>query len=489
MASMARTFRELKRRLSNDDTPELFLLPADVQRACRRAGYACRQCFWMPAVTILTFLRQIMHANCSCRAAVQMTLAASAARQLGLGGNEASAACGDPRVGPDGRRCISNEPGAYSQARQHLPEAVYHEVSNHVRDPLVAQAAEQRWCGREVTIVDGSSISMPDTPELQAAFPQPIGQKLGCGFPVARLLALFSWASGALLEFAIDSLNVGELTLYRRIYDRLPAGAVVLGDRHFGSYYDLTQLRARHLDGVFRLHQRRPHDLRSGARLGPRDHQITWTKPKIPSRGVTAEEWAAIPQSLILRHVRGSVGVAGFRSRTIDLVTTLLDPVAYPAEELIRLYRDRWMSELNFRSMKTTLKMEALKCKSVAMVRKELLMYQITYNLIRTLMWQAAVQHDGDVRRLSFAGTQQRIASMLPYLPLCRTPAQRRELTDRTLELIAADVLPDHTDGLEPRCVKRRPKNYQRLMMPRSEARKQCIKNPQVFSRRVPTKA
>ena len=471
MASMAHTLRELKRRFTNDAAHQPFLAPADVQRACRRAGHAYRDCFWVPAVTILTFLRQIVHGNCSCRSAVQMTLAASAA--------------GDAGLGPEGHGKVSGEPGAYSQARHQLPETVYQEISSSIRDRLGVQAADGRWCNREVCIVDGSSVSMPDEPELQAAFPQPVGQKYGCGFPVARLLAQFSWASGALMEVVIDSLKVGELTMYRRIFDRVPSAAVVLGDRHFGSYYDLAQLRARGLDGVFRLHQRRPRGFRSGTRLGPDDHLITWTKPKVLPRGIDAQEWSRIPATLTVRHVRRSVGAPGFRSRCVNVVTTLLDPQTYPAEKLVALYGDRWMVELNLRSMKTTLRMDVLKCKSVAMIRKELLMYQIAYNLVRTLMWQAAVRHEGDVRRLSFAGTQQRIAAMLPYLSLCGTAAQRQHLADRVLELIAEDILPDHSDGVEPRCVKRRPKNYQRLTMPRGEARKRCRRNPQAFSRRA----
>jgi len=245
-----------------------------------------------------------------------------------------------------------------------------------------------------------------------------------------------------------------------------------LGDTYFGSYYDLVLLHRFGLDGVYRLHQRRPSDLRRGQHLGPADHLITWAKPKIRPRGLSGEDWSGVPETLTVRHVQAEIDIPGFRSRRLDVVTTLLDPIAFPAAELARLYRDRWMVELNLRSLKTTLKMEALKGQSVGMVRKELLAYQLAYNLIRLLMWRAAQHHGMDVRRLSFAGTQQRVMAVLPYLGQYRTPDDPHAWTPYLLAQIARDSLPHRPDRIEPRAVKRRPKNYRRLTRPRHEAKK-----------------
>jgi hypothetical protein len=475
MTSITPFSRQLKSELLSSAAAAALLREEDVAAACRAGHHRGRSCFWRPAVTILTFLRQVLNGNCSCRQAVQLTIAASAAGDVGVGpeSDVGVGPVGDAGVGPEGDGRVSGDPSAYGQSRQTLPRATYDDLARRTSESVKRAVGHTRlWCGRLVRLVDGSSVSMPDTGELQHAFPQPSGQKRGCGFPVARLVGLFCWSSGALLELVEASLRVGELTLFRRLMDRIESGAVVVGDRLFGSYYDLHLLMKRGLDGVFRLHQRRSADLRRGTHLGPCDHLITWTKSKKPPLGVSAATWADVPETLTVRHVRVIVETPGFRSRRIELITTLLDPEPYPAEELARLYRDRWAVELNLRHMKTTLKMEVLKCQSVEMVRKELRMYQIAYNLIRLLMWQAAEKHGRDPHRLSFAGTQQRINAMLPFRDLCRTAAQRAAWAEQLLEWIAADVLPDRPNRVEPRCVKRRPKNYRRLTRPRHEARR-----------------
>jgi len=452
MTSITPFARQLKNQL-HSSTPSVELVTAEaVEAACAVAGHRCRSCFWTPTVTILTFLRQIIHANCSCRQAVAMTLAPT--------GPTASS------------REVSGDPSAYSQARQKLPRSVLEALNRRVADQVKTSAGTGRqWCGRSVMIVDGSSTTAPDMPDLQKAFPQPSAQKPGCGFPVIRLLAIFCWASGGLLEWAAASLHVGELALFRTLLDRLASGTIVLGDTYYSSYYDLVLLRQRGLDGVFRMHQRRPTDLRFGTRLGTGDHLLTWTQPKIVPRGVSKPEWEKVPDVLTVRHVQCRIDIPGFRSRELNVVTTLLDPEAYPTSELAQLYRDRWLAELNLRSLKTTLRMEALKGHSLDMVYKELMVYQMAYNLIRLLMWQAARAQGTDPRRLSFAGAQQRLAAALPYLLQCRTARQGRRILLWLLAQIASHPLPDRPNRIEPRAVKRRPKNYRRLTRPRHEAR------------------
>jgi len=453
MTSILPYARQLKSQLQSSFAAVEFLSADRVEDVCRSVGHYFRHCFWTPNITILTFLRQVFDGNSSCRKAVAMTLAPAA-------------------VCDDGYEAMSGDPSAYSQARQRLPRAVLEMLNRKTVDEVQMKASASRlWCGRRVVIVDGSSASMPDAKELQKAYPQPVGQKPGCGFPVMRILAIFCWASGCLLEWAADSFAVSELALLRKLLDRLRAGTVVLADTFYSSYYDLALLRQRGLEGVFRLHQRRPIDFRSGQRLGENDQRVTWTKPRIMPRNISAQDWAHIPETLTVRHVRAHVDIPGFRSRKLELVTTLLDPVAYPAEKLAELYRDRWLAELNLRSLKTTLHMEVLKGQSKEMVLKELCVYQLAYNLIRLLMWRAAQSCGMDARRLSFAGTQQRILAFLPYLAASRTVAEYQRLAVRLLEHIVGDELPDRPNRIEPRAVKRRPKNHRRLTVPRHVAK------------------
>lgn len=460
MTSIALLARRLKSDFRCDQTAVELVRPEDVAAACRKAGHRWRTCFWSPCVIVMTFMRQVLHGNCSCREAVELTLTA----MPGLTGL-------DSENSPV--ESISGDPSAYSQARQKLPAAVLENL-NHlfVKHARHSSGHAGRWCKRNVVIVDGSSAGAPDTPELQRSYPQPSGQKPGCGFPVLRLVTIFCWATGCLLDWAADSLHVGELTLFRRLMKSLPAGTVVLGDTYYSSYFDLVLLKQHGMDGVFRLHQRRSTDLRFGTRLGDGDRLITWTKPRMPPRGISERDWSEVPDTLTVRHVQSRLDTPGFRSRELNVVTTLLDPEAFTRQSLTQLYRDRWLVELNLRSLKSTLEMESLKCQSPGMVRKELLAYQLVYNLIRLIMWRAAEVHHVDPRWLSFAGTQQRLKAALPFLSACRTAAERRSIVTRLLARIARDILPDRPNRIEPRAVKRRPKNYRRLTKPRHEARK-----------------
>lgn len=451
MTSIAPFARRLKRQLAVSFSAIELLDAGLVEDICRSVGHRWRERFWTPTVTILTFLRQVLHSNCSCREAVAYTLALSSAECCGIAG----------------------DPSAYSQARQKLPRSALVMLNRRMVAAVRREAAGSRpWCGRDVAIVDGTSASMPDTPQSQKAWPQPCGQKPGCGFPVLRMAAVFCYASGCLLEWAADSLHVSELTLIRRLYHTLKAGTVVLGDTFFGSYYDLALLGHQGLDGVFRLHQRRPTHPRGGTLLGDRDQRVIWTKPVRKPRNVPDKAWSKVPETLNVRQIRVDIDIAGFRTRRLHLVTTLMDPVAYPVEKLAELYRDRWMVELNIRSLKTTLKMEILKGQSIDMVLKELQIYQLAYNLIRMLMWRSARTCGIDPRRLSFAGTQQRINAFFPRLAACESAAEYQRVVIMLIEQIADDILPDRPNRIDPRAVKRRPKNYRRLTKPRAEARR-----------------
>jgi hypothetical protein len=368
-----------------------------------------------------------------------------------------------------GQRRPCSDPSAYSQARQRLPLSLL----ERIRDALIAKLDPQcRWRGHRVRVVDGSGVSAPDTPALQKAYPQSPSQKPGCGFPLIQMVGLFCWASGACLKLVYDARTVGELQLFRRLLEHVEPGDLTLADRLYGTYCEIALLQQRSAEAVFRLHSARRADFRQGRKLGTDDRLMVWTRPKKPPIGLPADRWATIPETLTVRIVRRrTLDRHGFRRRRLDLVTTLLDPDAYPADELAELYRDRWRVELSLRSLKITQGMDVLRCQSPAMVQKELILHQIAYNLVRLLMRDAAAAHAVDLQRLSFAGANQRIGALLPYLPAAAQPAALRRSVETLLHDIANDRLPDRPGRKEPRALKRRHKVFPYLVHPRTVAR------------------
>jgi hypothetical protein len=458
MSTIAHWTRKFKSAIAGSETVTQLLAPSEIERRCRDSKHRWRRSFWSPATTLVAFLFQSLNGGKTLRAAVADVLD-------GLLG-----------VGHDPRRTLpSADPSAFCEARQRLPESVIESTLRETTERVVALAsAPARWLGRRTRIVDGSALTMPDEPELQKAFPQPPGQRKGCGFPVMRVLAVFCWGTGALLDVCMGSLHEGERTLLRRILDHFEPGDVAVADRGFCSYVDIARLAARGCDVVFRLHQRRSTDFRMGSRLDHEDRLVAWTRPHwIPSFGLTRDEFEALPEEMILRMVRTTRTLPGFRNKTIVIVTTILDPEEASIDALLALYRDRWMAELNLRSMKTHLQMEVLRGKSVDVVRKEVLMHALLYNLIRVLMWEAAKTSGKDARRLSFTGTLHRLQSMgRPLLNGVAWDNDDRGRMAMLLAWIAGDVVPDRPGRSEPRRVKRRPKNYSRLTMPRSHYHK-----------------
>jgi len=435
-----------------------LLSPSQVEAACRAERYRWRERFWTPLETICTFLLQVVHVGSSCRQAVAMALA--------------------ERAGAGEALDVSPDPSAYTQARKRLPQSVIRRCFRSVAEALRDQVeATQLWLGRRVWLVDGSSCSMPDTPALQKAFGQPSGQRAGCGFPVATIVAIFCWASGAILDVAIGAYRDSELRLWRRFWRWLKAGDVVLADRFYCTYWDIVGLVRRGCDAVFRLHQRRKADFRCGKKLGKDDRLVTWARPDLHARprGMPISQWAGLPGALTVRLIRAAVAVPGFRCRNLVIATTLLDPAAYPAEAIIALYRDRWTAELRLRDIKTTLGMDVLRGKSPDIVRKEIYMHLLAYNVIRFLMWQAAAEHGRSLHSLSFAGTVQRLEALLPYLWLYAETPMARQLHAMLLRWIAQDVLPRRPNRIEPRAVKRRPKQYALLNKPRHVMRKALL--------------
>jgi len=368
----------------------------------------------------------------------------------------------------EGKEASPNS-AAYCKARARLPMASIQALRQDVTARL-QQSCRTRgpWRGRPVTVVDGTGLSMPDTTENQRQYPQSKAAKPGCGFPEMRLVALFSLATGAVLDYAISSRKTDERTLFRRLWERLEPGDVVLADRGFCSFADYYFLAQRGVDSVMRLHPRRRAGLRTLKRLGPGDTLVQWDRTHCVPKWLTRQQWQALPATLHVRHIHFTVSIPGFRTRSITVATTLLDPKRYRTRDFAELYRRRWKAELYLRDIKSALGMDILRCKTPAMIHKELAMYVIAYNLIRATMLQAAQRADQDPERISFKGTVQALRQWAPLIALA-TPERQDPILHAMLHAIARDPLPQRPNRTEPRARKRRPKNYQLLNKPRHQ--------------------
>lgn len=358
--------------------------------------------------------------------------------------------------------------GGYAKARQRLPESLIQELFEHTGQALCAKVKpEQLWKGRHVKLLDGSSVVMADTQANQKEYPQHKNQKPGCGFPIAKIVVMFSLTTAAAIGVRIAALNTSEITLARSWYDPLKPNDVALADRAYGSYVDLALVRQQGADGVFRKHQSRHSDFRRGKRLGKNDHLITWTRPNRCPQGMERAEFQALPASLKVREVRFCVQKPGWRTQSVTVVTTLLDPKAYPKAQLAQLYGLRWQVEINLDHIKTTLGMEMLRAQSPEMVRKEIYVHLMAYNLLRDLMWQAASQTQQDPLRLSIQGCRQsfnQFRSRLAEAGRVRLP----RFCESLLEMISQDIVPLRPERYEPRRRKRRPKAFPLMNKPRA---------------------
>ena len=363
-----RQFDSLRESLeSQQGLPFLsHLSRARVEAACHQRGHRWRERIYTPWVTLGIFLSQVLSTDQSCDDAVDRFQKFRYDRNL---------------------PAVSAETTSYCAARSRLPEAIFWNLVRQV-GKSIHQHAETSWLfqGRAVKIVDGSTVSMPDTPENQAAYPQAKTQKSGLGFPIARLLVVFSLAVGTVLEAAIgpyQGKQTSELALLRQIIEEFQPGDLLLADRFFCSYWVIAAVQARGVDVVVRLHQRRSADFRRGRRLGLRDHRVVWSKPKQVPAWMTRAEYDAMPAQLTIREFRVGVAEKTNRVRWLVVVTTLLDATTYRAEALGDLYRQRWHAELDLRSLKTRMQMDVLRTRSPELIRKEIAAHLLAYNLIR----------------------------------------------------------------------------------------------------------
>jgi Transposase DDE domain len=398
-----------------------------------------RERLYPPTVVLSMFMKQALNTDGSCQKAVNGWAAQRQAEGLGV---------------------QSVRTGAYCKARQRLPVPMVTALT-HAAGRLVSARAKAgwRWRGRTVKLVDGTGISMPDTAENQACYPQPNSQADGVGFPLARVVGVICLATGALIDAAIGPTagkGGSELGLLRRLDTAFSPGDVILADAFYCNYFLIAPLIAAGVDVLFEQHGARHTDFRRGTSLGRRDHLVRWPKPKTRPDWMTVQQYDQFSEELTVREVKVDGQI---------LVTSLLDPREVRKSELDQLYARRWNVELDLRNIKTTLGVEVLRCHTPQMVEKELWVHLLAYNLIRLLMAQAALEADLHPRQLSFKHTVQLWTEWT---------VRRVDLTTDAatlFRLIAQPTVGNRPGRIEPRARKRHPKSYPWLKVPRAEAR------------------
>jgi hypothetical protein len=418
-----------------------------IQRICGALGHQWRDRVLDPVTTVHAFLMQILHGNTACTAV---------ARLMGM----------------------SFSATAYCTARMRLPLMLFAMLVDRVCEALRSERTETGlWHGHRTWTIDGSSFSMSDTPELQAHFGQPSVQKKGCGFPVAHVLALFHAGTGFLQHVLATPLRTHDMKHAAIMHPEMAEGDILLADRGFASFVHLALLSQRKLHAVFRCHQRQTVNFRIGRkhnrkgkkkqhrkglptsryvqRLGRWDQLVEYAKPSRKPDWMDQEAFDSLPETLLVRELRYLTPQRGNRTQMITLVTTLRDSEAYQADDLAEVYRSRWEIELNFRHLKTTMRMEVLHCKTVEGVLKELYMFVIVYNLVRLVMLEASRRQHVDLDRISFIDA-------LRWLRDSPAGALLSQLV----------VNPHRPNRLEPRVLKRRRKEYTLMSKPRGQLRK-----------------
>lgn len=419
-----------------------------IEQACRAEKHHWRERELGPVRTVHAFLTQVLHGNTACTHTVRLA----------------------------GLNCSAE---AYCQSRARLPLAVYERLLTQTSQAAVCSSSLPLWHGHRTFLVDGSSFSMADTPELQAHFGQPGGQRAGCGFPVAHWLTMFNAASGLLVKQLAAPLRKHDMSQVARLHPELREGDVLVGDTAFASYAHLALLSQRKLHGVFRVHQRILVSFRKDRKLvgqqpkgtkaqhatsrlirklGKFDQLVEYSKPQQRPEWMSEESYRALPEKLIVREIRYRTKLQGGRTREITLVTTLLNARIYAAEELAALYGQRWEIETNLGHLKTTMGMDVLRCQTVAGVLKEMTIYALAYNLVRLVMVKAAQDQHTPVSTISF------VDALRWFAQACRK-----------LSPLRLAINPRRPNRYEPRVRKRRPKQYSVMKQPRKQLQEQLV--------------
>jgi hypothetical protein len=421
----------------------------NILNALNEHGIKYRDRVFTPVTTIWGFLSQVLNDDQSCSNAVSRIIAHRAASGLGT--------------------CSPNT-ASYCNARGRIVTDVLRTLARRSAEELQAAATGQwKWNGRNVFIADGSHIWMPDTPENQAVYPQPVVQQPGIGFPLARVVVLLSLATGACHDLAIAPYagkGTGETTLLRRTYDSLCPGDVVLADALFDNYFLACELRQLGVDLVARVQAERVGSRTVESR--PDGDVILWRRPNKP-RGMTGEEYRRYPETLLMRQVAVDARDKDNRAERFKVVTTILD-ASIDGGQLGDLYERRWDGEIDIRSIKSVMQMEFLRCKTPEMVHKEIWAHLLAYNLLRTAMAVAAGENGIEPRQVSFKGAKQAVTAFAPKIEAAR-PKDRPALIDAMLAVIAYHRVGNRPGRWEPRATKRRPRHGARLNQTRAEAK------------------
>lgn len=451
-------FNFLRRQFLQDGSlPFSDVLSEEIVAQALTAANVCwKDRIYSPLVTLWVFLGQVLSEDHSCRWAVARLIAHRVSRR---------------------QRPCSADTGAYCQARKRLPEKFFSEVARRTGRALDSKVDPRwLWKQRRVLNFDGSSVSMPDTAKNQRAYPQPDTQKPGLGFPLARIAVVFSHSCGAVLDLAIcryAGKGQSELGMLRTLWDMFLPGDVVLTDRLMCTWTEIAILMGRGVDSVTRLNINRTADFRRGKRLGKRDHIVQWPKPRKP-RSIDRKTYNSLPEFITMRETYVKVEQPGFRTKNLIVVTTLLDADDFTKSDLAQLYRSRWNAELDLRSLKRTMQMDILRCKTPELVRKEIWTHLLAYNLIRTIIAQAAIKHGHDPGSISFKGAMQTLEAFQPMIAIQgqRDSTFRLHIYQQLLDAIASHRVADRPDRFEPRLRKRRPKHYAFLRKPRHEIKR-----------------
>jgi hypothetical protein len=413
---------------------------------------------YTPAMTLWASLSQVLYKDeqRSCLAAVARVLVLLVAM---------------------GRASCAKNSGAYCRARAKVPEIVLERLTTEVASGCQEEVPKRwLWHGRDVVLADGTTASMPDTPQNQAEYPQNPAQQPGLGFPIVRMVVLLSLATAMVRGMAVGPYagkETGESALFRKLLEDLDPQTILLADQYYCSYFLIALALWGRRDFVVRLHQRRKIDFCQTQRLGPSDHLVVWTRPAKPD-WMDEATYEQIPRSLTLRLVEVQVQEPGFRVESFWVVTTLTDARKYPPEEIAELYRRRWLVELDIRAIKITMGMDVLRCKSPAMVRKEIWTCLLAYNLIRKAMLEAAYESGLSPRQLSFAAALQAVAASWGTLAAA-TEEPMAQLIAAQISSLAEQRVGERPNRVEPRAIKRRPKEHQLLTKPRPEAKAELL--------------
>ncbi len=426
-----------------------ILTEASIREVLNEHGVTFRDRVFSPVTTIWGFLSQVLSEDHSCRDTVSRIIANRAANGITV--------------------CSPNT-ASYCNARSRIPTSVLSILATRTAEELHTSVGDRwKWNGRSVFILDGSSVSMPDTPENRAMYPQPPQQAAGLGFPLARITVLLSLATGACHDLAIAPYagkGTGEKSLFRRMYGTLKAGDVVLADALFDDYFIACELCHQGIDLVVHAHFDRTGSQLAESR--PDGDILVWQRPNKP-HGMTGEKYRSYPKQLLMRQVTVDARDKNNRVQQFKVVTTILTQ-SIDGKQIGALYEHRWEGEVDIRSIKCTMQMDILRCKTPDMVHKEIWTHLLAYNLLRTVMAVAANENDIEPRKVSFKGAKQALTAFAPKIEAAR-PEDRGRLIDAMLTTIAYHRVGDRPGRWEPRARKRRPKPAARLTQPRHIAK------------------